>query len=162
MSICLLISMFTCIFFFQMTPSPSQKSVTHTLNNIVKYEKNIIHMANGCPIILNTSYPLTEVISGSPLPSSMSSETPTWDLTMYDNRLRTFNDSEWKLKYITPKQMAKAGLYYTGKQDRVRCMFCSTEFDYWRQGDDPLVEHKRKSPQCPFLKENKGKFINFV
>lgn len=138
-----------------MTPSPNHKPVTH---NIVKHEKNIIHMANGCDIILHTSYPLTEFISGSPPASpTVSSETPTWDLTTYENRLRTYNDSEWKLKFISPSQMAKAGLYYMGKQDRVRCMFCSTEFDYWQPGDDPLVEHKRKSPLCPFLKESQGK-----
>lgn len=139
-----------------MTPSPSHKPITHTLKNIVKHEKNIIHMANGCPIILNTSYPLTDFVSGIPLEqSSMSSETPSWDLTTYENRLRTFND-DWKLEFITPSQMANAGLYYLGKQDRVRCMFCSKEFDYWQRGDDPLVEHKRKSPQCPFFKESQG------
>lgn len=144
-----------------MTPSPSQKPVVHTLKNIAKHEKNVIHMANGCPIILNTAYPITELISGSPPdPSNMSSETPTWDLTTYKNRLRTFN-GEWKLDFITPSQMAKAGFYYLGKQDRVRCMFCSQEFDYWQRGDDPLVEHKRKAPQCPFFNENQGKFNKF-
>lgn len=140
-----------------MTPSPRHKPpVVHTLSNIVKLEKNVIHMSNGCPIILNSSFPLIELVSGSPPdPSNMSSEAPTWDLTIYENRLRTFN-SEWKLPFITPDQMANAGLYYLGKQDRVRCMFCSKEFDYWQRGDDPLVEHKRKSPQCPFFRENGG------
>jgi len=139
-----------------MTPSPNHKPVTHSLKNIVKHEKNVIHMANGCPIILNTSYPLTEFISGSPPDSTnMSSKTPSWDLMSYENRLRTYVG--WKLDFITPSQMAKAGLYYLGKQDRVRCMFCSTEFDYWQRGDDPIEEHKRKSPQCSFFKEGRGK-----
>lgn len=141
-----------------MTPSPSHKPVTHTLKNILKHEKSVIRMLNGCPIILNTAHPLTDLVSGSPPePSTMSSETPTWDLTTYNNRLRTFN-CEWKLDFITPSQMANAGFYYMGHQDRVRCMFCSKEFDYWQRGDDPLVEHKRKSPQCPFFKECQGKF----
>lgn len=141
-----------------MPPSPNHKPVTHPLRNIAKLEKNVIHMANGCPIILNTTYPLTEFVSGSPPdPATMSSEVPTWDLTTYENRLRTFSE-EWKLDFITPNQMAKAGLYYVGKEDRVRCIFCSKEFDYWQRGDDPLVEHKRKSPQCQFFKESQGKF----
>lgn len=143
-----------------MTPSPNHKSATHTLKNIVKHEKNVIHMSNGCPIILNTTYPLTEFVCGSPPePSTLSSENSTWDLTSYENRLKTFHESEWKLNFITPNQMANAGFYYLGQQDRVRCMFCSTELDYWQQGDDPLVEHKRKSPQCPFFKETQGKFV---
>lgn len=137
-----------------MTPSPSHKPIAHAIRNIVKHEKNVIHMANGCPIILNTSYPLTEFVTSES--STMSSETPSWDLTTYENRLRTFNCG-WNLGFISPSQMANAGLYYLGKQDRVRCMFCSKEFDYWQRGDDPLVEHKRKSPQCPFFKESKGK-----
>lgn len=141
-----------------MAPSPSHKAVSHPLRNIVKQEKNIIHMANGCPIILNSSYPLTEFINGSPPePSTMSSESPTWDLTIYENRLRTFNVG-WKLDFITPDQMAKAGLYYLGKQDRVRCLFCSKEFDYWQRGDDPIIEHRDQSPHCPFFRESQGKF----
>nr|BAH72482.1 ACYPI001005 [Acyrthosiphon pisum] len=80
-------------------------------------------------------------------------ETPSWDLTTYENRLRTFY-GVWKLNFITPDQMAKAGLYYLGIQDRVRCLYCSTEFDYWQQGDDPVVEHKRQSPQCQFFNDS--------
>jgi len=148
-----------------MTPSPNHKSVPQTLGHIVKLEKNIIHMSNGCPIILNTSYPITESISDNPLEPmsrSMSNETPSWDLTTYENRLRTF-DGVWKLQFITPNQMAKAGLYYLGIQDRVRCLFCSKEFDYWQHGDDPLVEHKRQSPQCPFFNESTGEYqINVI
>jgi len=150
------------IFALQMTPSPNHRpAVSPTLGNILKFEKNIIHMSNGCPIIINTSYPLTESISDNPLEPisrSMSDETPSWDLTTYENRLRTF-DGVWKLQFITPNQMAKAGLYYLGIQDRVRCLFCSKEFDYWQRGDDPSVEHKRQSPQCPFFNDSSGKYI---
>ncbi|XP_050525793.1 baculoviral IAP repeat-containing protein 2-like isoform X2 [Daktulosphaira vitifoliae] len=140
-----------------MSPSPNHNSIAHSLKHIIKHEKNVIHMANGCPIILNTAHPLAEFVSDSQsvLNPMATNETPSWDLTSYENRLKTFND-EWKLEFLRPTQMAKAGLYYLGKQDRVRCMFCSKEFDYWQQGDDPLVEHKRKSPQCPFFKENSG------
>ncbi|XP_022161673.1 baculoviral IAP repeat-containing protein 7-B-like isoform X2 [Myzus persicae] len=140
-----------------MAPSPNHKPVSQTLATILQFEQNIIHMSNGCPIILNSSYPITEPVSDNPLepisrPMS-DEETPSWDLTTYENRLRTF-DGVWKLQFITPDQMAKAGLYYLGIQDRVRCLFCSTEFDYWQHGDDPVVEHKRQSPQCPFFNDS--------
>lgn len=145
--------------FLQMAPSPNHKPVSQTLATILKFEQNIIHMSNGCPIILNTSYPITESDNPlHPISRPMSDEeTPSWDLTTYENRLRTF-DGVWKLQFITPDQMAKAGLYYLGIQDRVRCLFCSTEFDYWQHGDDPVVEHKRQSPQCPFFNDSSGKY----
>jgi len=141
-----------------MAPSPNHKPVSQTLATILQFEQNIIHMSNGCPIILNTSYPITESDNPlQPISRPMSDEeTPSWDLTTYENRLRTF-DGVWKLQFITPDQMAKAGLYYLGIQDRVRCLFCSTEFDYWQHGDDPVVEHKRQSPQCPFFNDSSGK-----
>ncbi|VVC34546.1 Hypothetical protein CINCED_3A005156 [Cinara cedri] len=122
-----------------MAPSPKQ---------IVKQSKNILQLANGCQIILKTPLPFM----GSPSkPSSIDVEQSLRDFTVYKNRLRTF-DNGWKLEYITPHQMADAGFFYLGVQDRVRCLFCSKEFDSWQRGDYPLVEHKKQSPQCAFFK----------
>ncbi|VVC41445.1 Hypothetical protein CINCED_3A003654 [Cinara cedri] len=113
-------------------------------------------MSNDLSIVPNSSNPLPESATESTSePSSISFETPTGDLKIYKNRLGTFN-AGWKLDFITPDQMAKAGLYYLGKQDSVRCLFCSKEFDNWQCGDDPVIEHKKKSPQCPFVRESEG------
>lgn len=144
-----------------MATPPNHKPVSQTLATTLKFEKNIIRMSNGCPIILNTSYPITETISDNPLqPISrpmFDEEIPSWDLTTYENRLKTFN-GVWKLQFITPNQMAKAGFYYIGKQDRVRCLFCSIELDFWQHGDDPVVEHKRRSPHCAFFNDSSGNY----
>lgn len=141
-----------------MTPSPNHKATPHNIENISKHAINDIHMANSHTITLN-SCSSTESTAGDSLRLTLASGSPTWDLTRYENRLRTFFlTNEWKLQFITPEEMAEAGLYYLGKQDRVRCMFCSKEFDYWQRGDEPLVEHRRKSPQCPFFSQNSGKF----
>lgn len=83
---------------------------------------------------------------------------PTWDLSVYENRLRTF-ETGWVLPFITPIQMAKAGLYYMGKEDHVRCMLCSKDFVYWERNIDPYEEHKRVSPDCQFFKEIAGIFL---
>lgn len=80
---------------------------------------------------------------------------PEWDLSCLENRIRTFI-GRWKLNFITPEQMAKAGFYYLGPGDRVRCMFCAKEVDRWQPGDNPVTEHKRVSPLCIFFKENPG------
>jgi len=141
-----------------MTPSPNHKATTHNLGNISKHVKSDIHVTNGHTINLNSCSPIPPLPTTShPQRLTMTSGSPTWDLTRYENRLRTFFfNNGWKLQFITPEAMAEAGLYYLGKQDRVRCMFCSKEFDYWQRGDDPLVEHKRKSPQCPFFSQSSG------
>ncbi|XP_050058346.1 baculoviral IAP repeat-containing protein 7-B-like isoform X2 [Aphis gossypii] len=140
-----------------MTPSPNHRAAPNpvTVRNILIINNKVINISNGCPVILNTSSPANESTDNSlePISRSMSNETPSWDLSTYENRLKTF-DGVWKLQFITPNQMAKAGLYYLGIQDRVRCLFCSKEFDYWQPGDDPTVEHKRQSPQCPFFNDS--------
>lgn len=143
-----------------MTPTPNQRAVPNTVGvrNILVVNDKVINIIFECPAIVNTPRPSNESTDNSiePISRSMSNETPSWDLSTYENRLKTF-EGVWKLQFITPNQMAKAGLYYLGIQDRVRCLFCSKEFDYWQPGDDPTVEHKRQSPQCPFFNDSSGK-----
>ncbi|XP_060859652.1 death-associated inhibitor of apoptosis 1-like [Metopolophium dirhodum] len=139
-----------------MATPPNDKPVSQTLATTLKIEKNIIR-SNGYPIILNTSYPINESVFDNPLqpisrPTSVE-EIPSWDLSIYENRLKTFA-GEWILQFITPTQMAKAGFYYIGPQDRVRCMFCSLELDYWKHGEDPVGEHKKRSPHCAFFNDS--------
>lgn len=94
--------------------------------------------------------------------SNTSSETETprvvkkkyWDLTKYENRLRTFEE-KWLLKFITPEQLARAGFYSMGRQDHVRCPVCQYEASYWSPGEDPLVEHMVRSPNCPMFNGRK-------
>lgn len=120
----------------------------------LKQGKKIFYMTNGCQIILNSPLSLTK---SPPKSSTISSETSNYDFTIYENRLRTFND-DWKLEFITPEKMATAGFCYSGEKDRVRCTYCSKEFDNWQHGDDPQIEHRKYSPHCPFFKTSKGKF----
>jgi len=109
-------------------------------------------MVNGMQVVLETSYPLSEFIAGSPPESPF--EIP--DMTNYEDRLSTFRCREWRLRFIRPTQMAKAGFYFENHLCCVKCAFCSLEITYWEPGDDPLVVHELKSPQCQFIKE-KGK-----
>ncbi|CAN7945506.1 unnamed protein product, partial [Ixodes hexagonus] len=65
------------------------------------------------------------------------------------NRLRTFVG--WPLDFLAPVDLARAGFYYLQHEDRVRCAFCRGTIHNWERGDDPLVEHGRHFPCCPFL-----------
>ncbi|KAF2883024.1 hypothetical protein ILUMI_23162 [Ignelater luminosus] len=64
-------------------------------------------------------------------------------------RLRSYDN--WPLDFIDPKTLAKAGFYYTNKNDLVRCAFCKIEIMKWQRSDNVLSEHRRWSENCPLI-----------
>lgn len=54
---------------------------------------------------------------------------------------------------ISPKELAEAGLYYTGKNDIVQCPYCFGTLERWEKDDRPFNEHYRRYPQCSFVLE---------
>ncbi|XP_026553153.1 baculoviral IAP repeat-containing protein 7 [Pseudonaja textilis] len=62
---------------------------------------------------------------------------------------------------VSPQLLARAGFFYTGQQDYVRCFYCDGALRNWEQGDDPWIEHARWFPRCAFLLQSRGRdFIN--
>ncbi|OWF56466.1 Baculoviral IAP repeat-containing protein 7-A [Mizuhopecten yessoensis] len=55
-----------------------------------------------------------------------------------------------------PEDLAKAGLFYEGTNDYVRCFHCAGGLREWDPEDDPFYEHARWFPFCPFMKLIKG------
>lgn len=76
----------------------------------------------------------------SPNPCLMNTE---------NNRLLTFQ--MWPLTFLSPTVLAKAGFYYIGPGDRVACFACGGKLSNWEPNDDPISEHLRHFPACPFL-----------
>uniref|UniRef100_A0AAR2L1A7 RING-type domain-containing protein n=1 Tax=Pygocentrus nattereri TaxID=42514 RepID=A0AAR2L1A7_PYGNA len=57
-----------------------------------------------------------------------------------DERLLTFVN--WPARIpVRPDQLAKAGFYYVGRNDDVKCFCCDGGLRCWESGDDPWVEH---------------------
>uniref|UniRef100_A0A3Q4B4A0 E3 ubiquitin-protein ligase XIAP n=1 Tax=Mola mola TaxID=94237 RepID=A0A3Q4B4A0_MOLML len=52
---------------------------------------------------------------------------------------------------IRPGDLAQAGLYYLGTDDRVQCFCCNGILAYWEEGDDPWEEHAKHFPSCFFI-----------
>ena len=52
---------------------------------------------------------------------------------------------------ISPTELANAGFFYMGTDDRVQCIFCRGILRCWEPDDKALAEHLRHFPQCPFL-----------
>lgn len=144
-----------------MTPSPNDEPVIHnnmkmdSSENLVEPKNHVLRAINGCTIILNSSYVTTKSISEGSDPLSKFSESLTWDSIVHEYHLRTFIGN-WNIDFITPSQMAKAGLHYFDKEGLVKCTLCTTKFGCWRPGDDPLESHRRVSPDCSFFRREEG------
>ncbi|XP_064478320.1 death-associated inhibitor of apoptosis 1-like isoform X2 [Ornithodoros turicata] len=54
------------------------------------------------------------------------------------------------------QKMAKAGFFYTGTEDRTTCFQCGNSVCSWDVDDDPLVEHARWFPECPYVELQLG------
>ncbi|XP_069136695.1 uncharacterized protein [Argopecten irradians] len=60
-------------------------------------------------------------------------------------------------------RLVNAGFFYTGAEDIVRCFYCDIGLAEWDRDDDPWVEHARHSPECPYLRNQKGQdYINNI
>ena len=77
----------------------------------------------------------------------------------------TYDDQATRLqsfKYwggVLPKEeLAGAGFYMIAHRDVVRCFSCHVVLQDWERTDNVIDEHRRLSPDCPFL--NKGPFLN--
>ena len=49
-------------------------------------------------------------------------------------------------------QLARAGLYYTGKSDVCQFFRCHVKLSAWERDDDAIFEHYKWSPQCEYIK----------
>jgi len=93
------------------------------------------------------------VLYGGPLKKQpLEDEKPSCGHPMYyeKNRLNSFVG--WPVRCIEPSLLARAGFFFTHKEDVVRCPFCNLEIYQWHQDDVPLVDHRKYSPLCPFVR----------
>jgi len=86
----------------------------------------------------------------SPLGADDASTAP---LAQFSARRETFRD--WNKSGVSADDLAMAGFYYTGEGDRVRCPYCQAVFEHWHPRDVPYAEHRRQSPDCPFVMSNR-------
>uniref|UniRef100_A0A673A8Z8 RING-type E3 ubiquitin transferase n=1 Tax=Sphaeramia orbicularis TaxID=375764 RepID=A0A673A8Z8_9TELE len=77
-----------------------------------------------------------------------------------DSRLTTFHN--WPTDAsVQPDVLARAGFFYTGHGDNVKCFFCDGGLRNWEPGDDPWQEHAKWFPRCEFLIQSRGQeYIN--
>nr|XP_035121071.1 baculoviral IAP repeat-containing protein 3 isoform X1 [Callithrix jacchus]XP_035121072.1 baculoviral IAP repeat-containing protein 3 isoform X1 [Callithrix jacchus]XP_054097742.1 baculoviral IAP repeat-containing protein 3 isoform X1 [Callithrix jacchus] len=52
---------------------------------------------------------------------------------------------------VSERSLARAGFYYTGVNDKVKCFCCGLMLDNWKRGDSPIEKHKKLYPSCRFV-----------
>ncbi|XP_076818315.1 E3 ubiquitin-protein ligase XIAP-like isoform X3 [Clavelina lepadiformis] len=74
-----------------------------------------------------------------------------------DSRFETF-DHRWLHKQIraTPRQIAKAGFFFLGERDKVKCWYCNGGLQNWDHDDEPWSEHAKWFPTCEYVLQCKG------
>ncbi|NXI67436.1 BIR7B protein, partial [Anseranas semipalmata] len=84
------------------------------------------------------------------------------EMVTEEMRLSTFQN--WpQYTEMPPEQLARAGFFYTGQGDVVRCFYCDGGVRNWAFGDDPWREHAKWYPRCEFLLRSRGReFVNSV
>ncbi|KAI8791095.1 isoform A [Biomphalaria glabrata] len=71
------------------------------------------------------------------------------EYSTYEQRIATY--TTWNVAFISPIDLAMAGLWYLGEGDRVRCFFCGGGLRDWLPDDIPLKEHQKLFPKCGYL-----------
>ncbi|XP_073518225.1 baculoviral IAP repeat-containing protein 2 isoform X1 [Phyllobates terribilis] len=107
---------------------------------------------------LNSSPFLANLLKSTP---SMNAITMELSCELY--RISTFS----KFPINTPvseRSLAKAGFYYIGTDDKVKCFNCGLMLDNWKKGDNAIEKHKMLYPSCSFIQNvsslNLGASIN--
>lgn len=81
------------------------------------------------------------------------------DFSTEQSRLDSFREWPTHLKQ-QPDDLVKAGFYYYGIRDMVKCFFCNGGLSDWDPNDVPIEEHARWYPKCSYLRQLMG--ISFL
>ncbi|XP_061454542.1 E3 ubiquitin-protein ligase XIAP [Rhineura floridana] len=144
------------------TISPNCKFI-----NDVKFLKNDMHsVVPNCPCTTGTCFAAATVNPPLDSPSDLcadyllrSGQVVDLSGSLYprnpamcseEARLRSFHN--WPpYALITPRELAHAGLYYTGTGDEVECFCCGGKLKNWEPSDRAWSEHRRHFPRCFFV-----------
>lgn len=96
---------------------------------------------------------LASAPSDDALPPRSSSFAGGQQLARERVRRRSFSEgSSWRCAVVSGQELAAAGFVAVGDGDKAQCVFCRGVVGNWQQGDEPLAEHRRLFPLCPFVR----------
>ncbi|KAM4697046.1 E3 ubiquitin-protein ligase XIAP [Rhinophrynus dorsalis] len=106
------------------------------------HELNSVHNSDfNADFLLRTGRVVDMSKTKYPLYMEMASE---------EARYRTFQN--WpSYALLTPRELANAGLFYTGIDDQVKCFCCGGKLMNWEPSDRAWTEHRKHFPDCFFV-----------
>ncbi|GAV04442.1 hypothetical protein RvY_14716-2 [Ramazzottius varieornatus] len=91
----------------------------------------------------------------NPRPVLLPSAPKVATMAMYNARFATF--ANWPVeKTQSPRDLATAGLFFTGQGDQTQCFHCGGFLQNWDRQDVPWTEHARWYPHCQYLIASMG------
>ena len=72
------------------------------------------------------------------------------DYSVYEVRLETFHGYSPSLP-VSKQRLAAAGFIFHRQPDYTKCFACDMVLKDWEPGDDPMDEHRKLAPGCPFV-----------
>nr|XP_025862532.1 baculoviral IAP repeat-containing protein 3 [Vulpes vulpes]XP_025862534.1 baculoviral IAP repeat-containing protein 3 [Vulpes vulpes]XP_025862535.1 baculoviral IAP repeat-containing protein 3 [Vulpes vulpes] len=94
------------------------------------------------------------IVQNSIFLSNLLRSSPVFELK-YDHSCELYRMSTYSTfpagVPVSERSLARAGFYYTGAKDRVRCFCCGLMLDNWKAGDSPTGKHRNLYPSCSFI-----------
>lgn len=121
--------------------------VDHVINNggppaIPKYQVQFHTSQTDGP-------PMSSLNAG---PSSGASSSAS-QRALRSEALRYATFQGWPHSFLSPRLLSQAGFFYRGLGDQTQCAFCCITISEWEPSDNPMTEHRRHAPNCPFVLE---------
>lgn len=66
------------------------------------------------------------------------------DFSFNESRVKSFHGSNL-VQRVPAERLARAGFYFIGPSDRVRCFSCHKTVENWCRGDKPVERHREVS-----------------
>ncbi|XP_004713113.1 E3 ubiquitin-protein ligase XIAP [Echinops telfairi] len=126
---------------------PTNSGVQNGLYNSEHYARNKNHLVLDRPSETHADYLLR---TGQVVDMSDTIYPRNPEMCSEEARLNSFQN--WpEYAHLTPRELASAGLYYTGIDDQVQCFCCGGKLKNWEPCDRAWSEHKRHFPHCFFV-----------
>lgn len=128
-------------------PSEMNSLVSESAESVKMYSKQPVkfasHTTRDAPQPVRQQAPQYPPYSFDPL-NAMKEESA---------RLQTFRN--WPRDApVTKEELSRAGFFYTGSADMVKCAFCSGMIRNWEPGDTAMGEHRRYFSSCSFVRNH--------
>ncbi|XP_053130276.1 E3 ubiquitin-protein ligase XIAP isoform X2 [Hemicordylus capensis] len=85
-------------------------------------------------------------------PCATSEENPDRELAKECCRLQTFANFPSRCP-VSSLTLARAGFFYTGEGDKVKCFSCHATVEGWQPMDTAVGRHRAVSPSCTFIND---------